>query len=220
MRSFLLFSSLVTLSSLSLSSNAYTWPNPQTDDLEAYLTQVTGFDNLGFADAVHPCSAFKGANNTGRQTAAEWLRIAYHDMATHDVSTGLGGLDASIGYETDRDENVGAAMNGSLNFFLPFMSARTSMSDLMALGTVAAMRSCGNEKTAVPLRAGREDATQAGPTGVPKPEEDLDSHTKNFAKQGFNVKEMIGLVACGHTIGGVHQEDFPKIVKNMTGVRL
>jgi catalase (peroxidase I) len=199
-------------------SRAYTWPDPIIDDLEANLVQVTGFDSLGFADAVQPCGAFKGANNTGRQTAAEWLRIAFHDMATFNISTGLGGLDASIAYETTRPENVGAAMNGSLQFFLPFMSVRTSMSDLIALGTVTVVRSCGSEKSSVPLRAGRIDATVAGPPGVPEPQDSLETTTKKFAMTGFNVTEMIGLVACGHTIGGVHQEDFPNIVHNAVSV--
>ena len=29
---------------------------------------------------------------------------AYHDMATHDVDSGMGGLDASIRFELDRPE--------------------------------------------------------------------------------------------------------------------
>jgi catalase (peroxidase I) len=26
---------------------------------------------------------------------------------------------------------------------------------------------------------------------------------------GFNQQEMIGLIACGHSIGGVHHQSFP-----------
>src|ERR1700749_3272195 len=112
----LLLKALVSLALLTLTptpATAYVWPDPLVDDLEAALIQVSGFDAFGFADAVNPCSAFKGAPNTGGQTAAEWLRVAYHDMSTHDVTTGLGGLDASIQYETGRPENIGAAMAGS-----------------------------------------------------------------------------------------------------------
>ena len=40
--------------------------------------------------------------NTGgssRNTAAEWLRTAFHDAASHDHAAGTGGIDASIVYE-------------------------------------------------------------------------------------------------------------------------
>lgn len=43
------------------------------------------------------------------------LRVAFHDAATHDISTGLGGLDASLAFETDRAENFGSSMNTSLS---------------------------------------------------------------------------------------------------------
>jgi hypothetical protein len=45
---------------------------------------------------------------------------AYHDMATHNIEDGTGGIDSSIGWETDRSENIGTAMNTTLQFFLPF----------------------------------------------------------------------------------------------------
>ncbi|KAK7039181.1 hypothetical protein VNI00_010085 [Paramarasmius palmivorus] len=36
--------------------------------------------------------------------AAQWIRLAYHDMATHNVEDGTGGLDASIRAELGRPE--------------------------------------------------------------------------------------------------------------------
>ena len=39
-----------------------------------------------------------------------------------------------------------------------------------------------------------------------------DDHLSSFKRQGFNRDEMIGLVACGHTLGGIHGVDFPEIV--------
>ena len=59
---------------------------------------------------------------------------------------------------------------------------------------------------------GRVDALVAGPAGVPKPQQDLASHIASFRRQGFTQSEMIGLVACGHTFGGVRTPDFPDIV--------
>lgn len=55
------------------------------------------------------------------------------------------------------------------------------------------------------------DAREAEPPDVPQPQEDIVTHTAAFARQGFNATEMIELVACGRTIGGVHGVDFPEI---------
>ena len=90
------------------------------------------------------------------------------------------------------------------------MSSRASFPDLLALGTVFAVRLCG-PGIDIPHRIGRVDATAAGPAGVPQPQDTLSSHIANFQKQGFNVTEMIGMVACGHTIGGAHRVDLPNI---------
>ncbi|KAH8823985.1 heme peroxidase [Flagelloscypha sp. PMI_526] len=139
--------------------------------------------------------------------AAQWVRLAYHDMSTHNVTGGTGGLDASIRFETDRSQNIGVGMSNSLNDFAVSLTPFTSFSDIIAMGVVMGYQSCGGPT--IPYRYGRIDATQAGVPGVPEPQEDIQSHTDNFAKQGFTPSEMIGLVACGHALGGVRKADFP-----------
>ncbi|KAJ7896023.1 heme peroxidase [Mycena olivaceomarginata] len=193
------------------STRAYVWPSPY-DFLEDAYTVSSGFADGGIVDGVNPCSFEPiGGRLAGRQAAAEWLRLAYHDSATYNIETGLGGLDASIGFETNRPQNIGRSMNDSLVFFAAFQSKTSSMADVIALGVILAIKNCGGPS--VPFRAGRIDAESAGPETVPEPQQDLESHTSAFALQGFNVTEMIGLVACGHTIGGVHQVDFPLSVE-------
>ncbi|KAJ6454526.1 L-ascorbate oxidase [Mycena vitilis] len=193
---------------------AYVWPGPY-DLLEDMFTVSSGFAEGRIADEVNPCSNSPfGGRFPGRQAASEWLRLAYHDMATYNVETGLGGLDASIGFETNRPQNVGRAMNDSLVFFGAFQSKTSSMADVIALGVILAIKTCGGPS--VGFRAGRVDAEVAGPETVPEPQQDLASHIASFSLQGFNVSEMIGLVACGHTLGGVHQVDFPLSVENAT----
>lgn len=167
-----------------------------------------GFRKSGFADAVTPCSF--SAAGPGRMTAAEWLRTAFHDMATANVYFGTGGLDASLMFETTRDENIGAAFNSSLAFFANFYSSRVSVSDLIALGVYTGVRSCGGP--AVKIRAGRVDAQVAGDIGVPEPQNSLGTFENQFGRAGFNTADMIAMTACGHTIGGVHSADFPQIV--------
>ncbi len=143
-------------------------------------------------------------------------------MATANVLDGSGGIDASIAFETDRPENVGSGFGETLGTFIGSLSTRSSMADMFALAAIAAIGACSNGTVIVPLRAGRVDATGPGPSGVPQPQDDLASHTASFARQGFNATEMIALVACGHTIGGVHGVDFPEIVPvtDPTPVRL
>ncbi|KAF9077113.1 heme peroxidase [Rhodocollybia butyracea] len=144
--------------------------------------------------------------------AAQWLRIAYHDMSTHDIDNGLGGLDASIQFELDRPQNVGEGMAASLNDFSEVLinSPFFGTADVIALGAILAVATCGGPF--IPFRAGRIDATVAGPATVPQPQESLATHTEDFRQMGFNATEMITLVACGHTLGGVRQVDFPDII--------
>ena len=84
------------------------------------------------------------------------------------------------------------------------------MADIIALGLYAAVRSCSGP--AVPFKSGRIDATEAGPVGVPLPQNSLFTFQNQFARVGFNATEMIQVVACGHTLGGVHASNFPQIV--------
>lgn len=202
-------------------SNAdYVWPNEEIDELERVLFEQDSIFGShsgpgSIASFVSDCSGLgAGGPGGGRNFGAEWLRNAYHDMSTADVTAGTGGLDASIVFEMGRPENPGKAFAETEIVFKGSHTTRSSMSDLFAMGAVIAVGSCSNGKVVIPFRGGRVDAVGPGPSGVPQPQEDLATHTASFAKQGFDVSEMISLVACGHTIGGVHGVDFPEIVPN------
>ncbi|KAK1981397.1 WSC domain-containing protein [Colletotrichum cereale] len=191
----------------SLAVTEYVWPSPY-DELEDHLSLQGGYLRRGFIDGVINCGF--GTNTPGRQNSAEWIRTAFHDMATHDAAAGTGGLDASIFFELDRPENVGKAFNNTFGFFSGFYSVRASASDLLAMSVLVAQASCRGAK--MPFRAGRIDAQEAGPAGVPEPQTDLKTTQDAFTKAGFNTSDMIAMVACGHTLGGVHSVDFPEIV--------
>ncbi|KZL74873.1 wsc domain-containing protein [Colletotrichum incanum] len=200
-------SMLATLALASLAAAEYVWPSPY-DEIEDHLSLQSGYLRRGFIDGVINCGF--GTNTPGRQNSAEWIRAAFHDMATHDAATGTGGLDASIFFELDRPENIGSAFNNTFGFFSSFHSIRASASDLLAMSVLVASFSCGGSK--MPFRAGRIDAQEAGPAGVPEPQTDLKTTQDVFTKAGFNTSDMIAMVACGHTLGGVHSVDFPEIV--------
>ncbi|UKZ96237.1 uncharacterized protein TrAFT101_011038 [Trichoderma asperellum] len=212
--SYRLLSTVTKLSLVAGSAYAeseYIWPNAKTDLLESMLYEQQGLGSGNSpATFIVPCE--KVNFGTGRNGAAEWLRTAYHDMATADVVAGTGGIDASIGFEVNRDENPGVGFNETLVNLAAFLTPRSSMADLIALGAVFAANGCSNGNVTIPFRAGRVDAKGPGAPGVPKPEQPLDEHITSFQRQGFTPQEMIGLVACGHTLGGVHGVDFPEIV--------
>lgn len=183
-----------------------TWPN-DFDDFEEIMYQVFGFGARKFADLVSPCD---NEPSPGRFASAEWLRTGFHDMATANNFLGTGGIDASLQYELDNDANGGPGFNRTLRFMAPFFNKKTSMADLIALGVYTSVRSC--QGPAVPVRYGRVDATARGPTGVPRVHNNVFTFKQQFERMGFIPREMIQLVACGHSLGGVHSDPNDRIV--------
>ncbi|KAJ7822616.1 heme peroxidase [Mycena olivaceomarginata] len=199
-------------------ANAYIWPSPQLDALESLRFPV----EFSFIPSfLEPCGAFTSPAGdgdeeiSGRSNAADWIRTAYHDMATHNVVDGTGGMDASIRFaeEQARPENAGNGFSNTLSVLTQVSSHGVSVADLLALGLVLAIEKCGGPQIA--FRGGRIDAEEPNIPGVPEPQQDLDSHIASFARQGFTKEEMIGLVACGHTFGGVQHDPFPDIVPEL-----
>ncbi|KAF9448021.1 L-ascorbate oxidase [Macrolepiota fuliginosa MF-IS2] len=188
-------------------ASAYSWPSPQYEALETFLYEGQRGDDSNLASLVHPCRKRTG---TGASIAAEWLRFAFHDMATHNVDDGSGGLDGSIVYELGRSENFGLGFNQTLTDFETFPNKYVSRADIIALGAVFATATCGGPL--IPFRGGRVDTWTPGTTGTPEPQQDLDTLKESFRKQGFSNTEMIALTACGHTIGGIRSPDFPTLV--------
>ncbi|KAI8630141.1 heme peroxidase [Xylariaceae sp. FL1651] len=199
----------VVLSLSSLSRGDPTWPS-QIDELEEIMYQVQGYRARQFGGTVIPCSS--EASGPGRHNAAEWLRAAFHDMATTTIAGGprQGGLDGSLQYELTSSDNLGPGFNTTLKFMADYYTSRSSVADLIALGVYYAVRSCGGP--VVPIAAGRVDATSGGPIGVPLPQNSAFTFEQQFARMGFSQTEMIQSVACGHSIGGVHELEFPEIV--------
>ncbi|KAI1423013.1 hypothetical protein F5Y12DRAFT_716792 [Xylaria sp. FL1777] len=197
---------------LSLSTLARTdptWPS-QIDELEEIMYQVQGYRSRQFGGTVIPCSS--EASGPGRHNAAEWLRAAFHDMATTTIAGGprQGGMDGSLQYEITSSDNIGPAFNTTLAFMADYYTSKSGVADLLALGVYYAVRSCGGP--VVPITSGRIDATAAGPIGVPLPQNSVFTFEQQFTRMGFSQTEMIQVVACGHTIGGVHATEFPEIV--------
>ncbi|KAJ7617347.1 heme peroxidase [Roridomyces roridus] len=203
---------LLTLTYLS-AVRGYTWPSPQLDALETVRFNQEGFNAGGLAALIQPCTAYIfGGPNTGRSDAADWIRTAYHDMATYNKSDGTGGMDASIRFieEQERPENAGNGFDNTVIAMNSQINRYVSIADSLALAAIVAIENCGGPEIA--FRGGRSDAGEPNAPGVPLPEQSLETHIAAFARQGFTPTEMIGLVACGHTFGGVQHDAFPDIV--------
>ncbi|KAJ7767915.1 heme peroxidase [Mycena maculata] len=200
-----------------LTAHAYIWPSPQLDALEAARFNQNGHNAGGIANFVEPCDVFftGGINFTGRSNIADWLRTAYHDMATHNVTDGTGGMDASVRFaeEQERPENVGDGIANTIGLLFTITDRYISMADSLTLGPIIAIENCGGPEIA--FRGGRLDAGEPNMPGVPEPQQDLETHIASFVRQGFTQTEMIGLVSCGHTIGGVQHDFFPDIVPEL-----
>ncbi|RDW92072.1 hypothetical protein BP5796_01466 [Coleophoma crateriformis] len=186
------------------------------EEMEHIMVDNGGTNSDGFVAAITPCSNYVGfASNAtirGEQTSAQWVRIVFHDFVTANLAAGTGGLDASVAFESNRAENAGLFINDTIQFMAPTISAYLSMADNLALGIVVSVTTCGGSDTGIPLRAGRIDATEAGPAGVPEPTTDLNTALAQFAAAGFNQSDTIGVTACGHSLGRIHYFNFPTIV--------
>ncbi|KAJ7801256.1 heme peroxidase [Mycena olivaceomarginata] len=159
--------------------HAYVWPSPKLDALESLRFNQDGHNSGAITVFIEPCGRylFDGPNvltsKTGRSDVADWVRTAYHDMATHSVTDGTGGLDASIRFaEESLRAEIGAPhwflrLNIGDGFNNTFQHFKLPLADMSALA---------------------------------------------FARQGFTQTEMISLVACGHTFGGVQHAAFPDTV--------
>ncbi|KZV97982.1 heme peroxidase [Exidia glandulosa HHB12029] len=191
------------------------WPNAQLDALDHARWDQNGYNALGIATHITPCDKWLSDRFTGRENAADFIRTAFHDVATFDQSTGLGGLDASIRFveEQSRPENPGDGFDRAFSRLKPTASRHVSLADIVALGLVYSVENCGGPE--IPFRGGRVDASEPNVPGVPEPHQDLPSHIAAFSRLGFTQEEMIGLVACGHTIGGVQNSAFPNLVPKL-----
>ena len=160
------------------------WPSPAYDEIEDLMVLNSGYSARNFPFPLVPCTFTR---SPGHSIAGGFLRTAFHDIAAADVRAGMGGLDASIGFEMDTSiyiENTGVVFNNTMTYFSSYFNSRATMLDLIALGVYISVRACGG--SAVPLKAGRIDFTNAGPQAVPDPKNDTVKMTVEFVRMGIS----------------------------------
>ena len=119
--------SLCLLAILDATIAIFYYPSPQVSLLEHILVDNWGAYASNFSSAITPCTNYvtqtgEAALNSGRTSAAQWMRVIFHDFITANISARTGGVDASIGFETFREENKGSAFNDSFTFWRPFVN--------------------------------------------------------------------------------------------------
>ncbi|KAJ6616379.1 heme peroxidase [Mycena sp. CBHHK59/15] len=222
----------LTLLTFLATANAYVWPSPQLDALES-----ARFDQIGFnaadgalAGFIEPCDSFLFGINTGRSNAADWIRTAYHDMATHNVTDGTGGLDASIRFaeEQARPENAGDGFRNTFLIVFLQVNRYVSIADSLALAAIIAIENW--LQAAVPKSPSGADAlTPESPTyqvslnrrktwtrtSPPSPAKDsgrLNDQPRRVRVRNVSKKCPPHLTIARHTFGGVQHDPFPDIV--------
>ncbi|KAJ7314241.1 heme peroxidase [Mycena albidolilacea] len=178
--------------------------SPETALLDAL--EAARFDQFGinaastFAGFIQPCDRFFGSD-TGRSDAADWMRTAYHDMATYNSADGTGGLDASIRFaeEQARAENAGDAFSNTMQIISSQVGRYISIADSIALAVIVATDNCGGPEIA--FRGGRIDAGDPNAPGV-------------------HANRIIASLPVGaHSFGGVQHDPFPNIVNERNDTR-
>ncbi|KAL0564371.1 hypothetical protein V5O48_017675 [Marasmius crinis-equi] len=76
------------------------WPNRQLEWADSVLYELPFLEDL-----TRGCLA---RDNT--TVSAQWIRAAFHNMATHNIDYGTGGLDGSLAFELDRPASEGIAL--------------------------------------------------------------------------------------------------------------
>ncbi|KAJ7900220.1 heme peroxidase [Mycena olivaceomarginata] len=180
----------------------YHWPSPLIDQLEGLLYEgkQEGLPDraVDFVAQLNGCTP----RDNNESIAAEWIRFAYHDMATHNVDDELEhAFSTVLAKLLIAPQNVGGGMQRARFDFIDFPNKYVSYSDVIAMGVVLATVECGGPIIA--YRGGRIDAMFAGPPGVPTPEQPVEDFIETFRKQGFTQEEMIS---------GVHNPDFETLV--------
>ncbi|EJD44732.1 hypothetical protein AURDEDRAFT_35480, partial [Auricularia subglabra TFB-10046 SS5] len=201
------------LLAVSAPARAYIWPNKPLDDLEGFRWNQIGYHASPFVEGeINPCDFyFVGPNYGGRSNVADWIRVAYHDMATHNVEDGTGGLDGSIHLKEEQARAEHPLTHRTVAD-TTLLRSSTGHSALPSSTTMSLSQHISSGGPEINFRGGRVDAKVPNNPGVPQPQDLLESHIASFKRQGFTPTEMIGLVACGHTFGGVQGATFPDIV--------
>ncbi|KAJ6483281.1 heme peroxidase [Mycena sanguinolenta] len=185
---------------LVIGAAVFNWPDPLLDNLDSQLYE--------FSSVSVTAVGCKTRDNS--TVATQWLRLGAYAFSVHFATLLIVRRIMTWLRTTARPAPEVWMLRSNSSLIVHNSPRFCSVADVIAMATINAVVGCGGP--VIPFKGGRIDATEAGPATVPEPQQDLPSHIASFAAQGFNETEMIMLVACGHSLGGVRQVDFPLVV--------
>ncbi|KAI4337316.1 hypothetical protein L6164_015749 [Bauhinia variegata] len=134
--------------------------------------------------------------------AAGVLRLVFHDAGTFEMSDNTGGMNGSIVFELERQENAG--LNKSIKVLEKAKkeidtTQPVSWADLIAVAGAEAVAVCGGPK--IPVSLGRVDSMVPDLEGkLPRESLNASGLKKCFQRKGFSTQELVALSGA-HTIG-------------------
>jgi adenylate cyclase len=133
--------------------------------------------------------------------APKYIRLAFHDAGNFDKLNHTGGLNASILFELDREENAGLEpiITKIKNFKESLGEFEISFADLIALFAAESLSKLGGPFVLVEM--GRKDSNQAGEKmKINSTEFTISDLIQKFSEMGFTEKELVALSGA-HTVG-------------------
>ena len=133
--------------------------------------------------------------------APKYIRLAFHDAGNFDKQNNSGGLNASILFELDREENNGLeqVITKIKNFKEGLGDFEISYADLIALFAAESLSKLGGPYVLVEM--GRKDSNQAGEKmKINSTDLTLNELIQKFSEMGFTIKEFVALSGA-HTVG-------------------
>ncbi|ORY44495.1 heme peroxidase [Rhizoclosmatium globosum] len=143
-------------------------------------------------------------NAPSQNLAALWLRATFHDAGEYVAATGAGGLDGSLTLASELSNAANAGIAPSLaTVFVP-ADAPITKADVIALGGIITVATCGGPKIA--FQTGRQDATAPNNINLlpSDPFQSVDAAAAAFARMGLSKLDMLVLTTGSHTLGGAH----------------
>lgn len=137
------------------------------------------------------------------EDAPKFLRLAFHDAGNFNADTGEGGMNGSIRFELDREENIALKPYfeklEAVRVELKERAISITYSDIIAFAGAVAINKTGGPK--IKLNLGRKDSDQAGSRmHVLSSEVTLRDLLEQFSKMGLSAKDLV-VLSGAHTLG-------------------
>lgn len=146
------------------------------------------------------------------EDAPKFLRLVFHDAGNFNVETGEGGMNGSLRFELDREENLSLKPYfEKLELVKEELQKRliiVSYSDLIAFAGAVAIHKTGGPR--INLSLGRKDVDQAGNRmHVLTSDVTIRDLLDQFSKMGLSTKDLV-VLSGAHTLGKANGKPMTK----------